>query len=113
MAAWRYPHTVSVAPMTAAIDATTKITANPGVGSASNVACDFQKLTPGRAFEDYGVQLENPARILAAASDLSKFPQGARVTFESILYSVIHSMKREIGRPQMDYALVVLERIDN
>lgn len=113
MAAWRYPHTVAVVPVTAAIDATTKLTANPVLGSSSNVACDFQKLTPGRAFEDYGVQLENPARIMAAASDLSKFPQGARVTFETILYSVVHSMKREIGKAQMDYALVVLERIDN
>jgi len=111
--AWRYPNTVAVAPQTAAIDGTTKLTANPVIGSSVNVACDFQKLTPGRAFEDFGVQLNNPARIFAAASDLTKFPQGARVTFEGILYSVVHSMKRSKGATALDYALVVIERINN
>lgn len=111
--AWRYPNSLSVAPMTAAVDATTKLTANPVIGSSATVMSDFQKLTPGRAFEDFGVQLENPARIYVAASDLSKFPQGARVTFESILYSVVHSMKRETSSPNTDYAVVVVERIDN
>jgi len=109
---WRFPNTVAVAPQTAAINATTKLTANPVIGSSSNVACDFQKLTPGRAFEDYGVQLENPARLYAAASDLSKFPQGARVTFEGLTYGVIHSMKRETGKAAMDYTLAVMERLD-
>ena len=111
--AWRYPHTVAVAPMTAAINGTTKLTANPVTGSSTDVACDVQKLTPGRAFEDYGVQLSNPARIYAASSNLSKFPQGARVTFEGILYSVVHSMKRSNGKPTLDYTLVVIERINN
>jgi hypothetical protein len=111
--AWRYPHTVSVAPQTAAIDNTTKLTANPVIGSSQDVAGDLQKLTPGRAFEDFGVQLNNPARLYVAASDLSKFPQGARVTFESILFSVEHSMKRSVGKAALDYAVVILERIDN
>jgi hypothetical protein len=110
--AWRYPNTVAVAPQTAAINGTTKLTANPVIGSSVNVACDFQKLTPGRAFEDFGVQLQNPARIYIQSSDLSKFPQGARVTFESILYDVVHSMKRSVGRSTVDYGLVVLERIN-
>lgn len=106
----RYPNTVSVEQTSQGSAA--GIAGIPTVGTATSINVDFQLMTPGRAFEVYGVQLNNPARIYAPASYASSFPQGARVTFGGVEYAVVNSMVRNDGTgTTMSYTLAILERI--
>lgn len=108
---WFYPHTLSVRSQSQAPILGSGYVGNPAPAAAVQVSCDFQKLTPGVAFQTYGIEALNPARIYVDESDLSKFPIGALVTFESLEYAVQNAMKREDGDADLAYCLVIVERI--
>jgi hypothetical protein len=109
--AWsRYPNTVTVYPVTQAT--TAGIVAISTVGSGTSRAVDFQLMTPGRAYEEYGVELRNPARVYAPAADIVHYPQGTRVTFDSETYEVVNSMVRQDGTGlYMSYTLAIMDKV--
>ena len=108
--AWsRFPNTVTVAQVT---QPTTPGTVPlPTVGAGVSKQVDFQLMTPGMAFEQYGVDLKNPARLYAPAADITSYPQGARVTFGTTVYTVVNSMVRNDGTgTTMSYTLAIMEK---
>lgn len=109
--AWsRYPNSVTVTPVTQ--PTTAGIVPISALGSPVTKSVDFQLLTPGRAFQEYGVDLTNPARLYAPAADITSFPQGARVSFDGETYAVVNSMVREDGTgTNMSYTLAIMERV--
>lgn len=109
--AWnRYPNSVTVTPVTQAT--TAGIVPISALGSPATKSVDFQLLTPGRAFQEYGVDLLNPARLYAPAADIASFPQGARVSFGGETYAVVNSMVRNDGTgTAMSYTLAIMERV--
>jgi hypothetical protein len=106
----RFPNSVTVTPVTQAT--TAGIVPISALGSPATKSVDFQLLTPGRAFQEYGIELENPARLYASAADITSFPQGARVAFDGETYAVVNSMVRNDGTgTNMSYTLAIMERV--
>lgn len=110
--AWaRFPNTVTVYPVTQTVNAGS-LASIPVVGTGVTKTVDFQLMTPGDAYRDFGIELLNPAKLYAPAADLASYPQGTRVTFEGVTYAVQNSMKREDGTGSaMSYTLAILERV--
>ena len=110
--AWsRFPNTVSVTPVTQTV-AAGELATIPALGSPVNRSVDFQLMTPGQAFRDFGLELLNPAKLYAPADDFEHYAQGTRVAFDGATYAVVNAMRREDGTGiYLSYTLAILERV--
>ena len=110
--AWsRFPNAATVYPVTQTA-AAGALAAIPAVGAGVARSVDFQLLTPGEAYRDFGIELLNPAKLYAPAADFQYYPQGTRVTVDGITYAVQNSMRRDDGTgTAMSYTLAILERV--
>ena len=107
----RFPNTATVYPVTQTAAAGALATI-PAVGAGVSRSVDFQLLTPGEAYRDFGIELLNPAKLYAPAADAQYYPQGTRVTVDGITYAVQNSMRRDDGTgAAMSYTLAILERV--
>jgi len=107
----RFPNTATVYPVTQTA-AAGALAAIPAVGAGVSRSVDFQLLTPGEAYRDFGIELLNPAKLYAPAADFQYYPQGTRVTLDGITYAVQNSMRRDDGTgTAMSYTLAILERV--
>jgi hypothetical protein len=113
----RFPFTVAVAAVTQSIDGATKLRANPTLGSSTNYAVDIQPMTPEMAYEQYGVELDNPAKLFTATANAAAFVQGARVTQtkggQTYIYEVVNCDTRAAhSDSNVDYHIAILRRLD-
>lgn len=54
-----------------------------------NLSCDIQEMEQGRAFNDTGLELSNPAIMLTEISDGALVFDGAKVTNGARVYTVV------------------------
>lgn len=110
---WTYPHTVTTYQVTSTVDGTTKLEGNPAVGTGADIAADFQpNATPGKVFQDWGIELVNPAVMFVAIANFGSIGANTRVLYNGTTYVVINSKKWETGQSDLDYAKAVLERVN-
>jgi hypothetical protein len=103
---WTYPHSITVTVVTQAAGE------NPADGATVTVDADVQRMTSGRMFEMYGVDLTTPARAFVKYSDRSSFAPGYRVTHDGIDWRVVaDSIIRDAGDP-LDGAVILLEKLN-
>ena len=80
-------------------------------GATTSVAGDFQRLTPGQAVQEFGIEIEDGAKLYVATGSASTFAQGYLVEFESKVYSVVGQPEvRNDGDADTSYCLVLLQR---
>lgn len=110
---WQFPHSVTVYPVTSALDGTTKVEANPVVGTGVTKSADVQPSpNPNSVYQEWGLELINPAVLFASVSDLSSFAVNTRVVHQSVTYVVRGVKKWETGDTSMDYTKAILERLN-
>jgi len=112
--AWvKYPHTVTVYPVTTAIDGTTKLEANPVVGSGVSKTVDVQPSpNPNSVYQEWGLELINPVVLFAVIADFASFAVNTRVVHESITYVVRGVKQWQTGDTSMDYTKAIMERLN-
>jgi len=108
---WLYPHSVTVYAVTQA-SGTSNVAQKPVVaGSGTTVACDVQAKTPGDVAKDFGFDLNEPAYLYCASSDLATFVPRYRVAFGSQVFTVENVMSRNDGDADTAYGFVVLNSV--
>ena len=103
---WNYPHSITVTVVTQAAGH------NPATGATVTVHADVQRMTTGRMFEAYGVDLKTPARAFIAPGDVAHFADGYRVTHRGQLWKVVGDpVIHDAGDP-LDGVVVLLEKFN-
>lgn len=82
------PNTLTVEPKVLTKDGG-NVALTGGYGDAQEIVCMAHPESPGTVFEDTGLSVVRPYRILAELSDLAAFPIGSRVTNISLDGTVI------------------------
>lgn len=109
---WLYPHTVAVRAVTESADGSGRMGVRQKAGSTTSVAGDFQRMSPGQSVQEFGVELEDSAKLYVATADAGSFAQGYLVEFESKSYSVVGQPQvRDDGSYVSSYCLVLLQRV--
>lgn len=87
MSAFTFPHAVTVTPYTE--DETDGIIGDPIAGASVALYASIDPSPSSATLSGYGVEAENPAVLYCPSSDVSSYPQGARVESEMGTYTVI------------------------
>lgn len=104
---------MTVYPVTTAINATTKLEANPVVGAGVSKSVDVQPSpNPNSVYQEWGLELINPVVLFAPIADLASFAVNSRVVHESITYVVRGVKKWATGESGMDYTKAIMERLN-
>jgi hypothetical protein len=96
---WTFPFSVTVA-------------GNPVAGNAQSMTCDIQAKDPSIIYEEWGVQLNNPAVMYYRTSDASKVTVHARVTHGSVIYAVVSVPDERSASSSLAHVRALLERLE-
>ena len=102
------PYTVSVRP-TLQQQGANGVFTNQFSGDSSSVTCYFEELTPGDAFNRYGVELKQPANIQCEVADAVHFAAEAEVTVRGRVYRVVGNPEIHDAGNIADHADILLE----
>jgi hypothetical protein len=111
---WQYPHVVATYLVTSTVDGTSKLEGNPVVSNTGvNVFADFQpNASPERVFQEWGLELSNPAVMFCPVTSFATVPVNTRVVHEGVTYVVKGVKKWVTGQSNLDYTKAVLTRLN-
>lgn len=108
---WTFPYTVTVTPIATVVDATSgNLASNPVKGTPTSAQVDIQDMTPGQAFQSWGVELDAPAKLYCATADAAKFTNGAEVVRGSLVYTVMGEPILRDEDSDLTYCMALVNR---